>query len=263
MMNDDDIKVVYGIYNLGEEREMARHSLGYILDDFADIKKRYISLGFHLEEFKRCKYYTDFGYLTFTDFCDENIPLDKGSISRCISVYQMFSEYDKTSNSRKMWIDDKYKDYSYSQLVEMLSFGTEVIRLIPPDMSVSKIRNLKKFVSSVKYYDSGDMIRIREYIEAGCPAPDKIKSCDVATVNVEPAYIAMSENTPLFTADKFIEDSFLKELFTKIQLVLSTLCLDVDDFERKGRKLLFKDLDNNEYSIIFQIHKKNEVKKEG
>lgn len=261
MMNDNDIKVVYGIYNLGEEREMARHSLSYILNDFADIKKRYISLGFHLEEFQRYKYYTDFGYLTFIDFCAENIPLDKGSISRCISVYKKFAEYDEVSSSRKMWIDDKYKDYSYSQLVEMLLLDTKVIQLIPPDMSVLKIRNLKKFVSSVKYYDSGDMIRIREYIEAGCHAPDKIKSCDVATV--APAYIAVSENTPLFPADEFAGDSFLEELFTRIQSVLAVLSLDVYSFERKGRKLLFKDLDNNEYSIVFQMHKKNEVKKEG
>lgn len=193
-MNDIELNVKYGMYSLCEEREMAWHSLGYIMNDFADIKKRYISLGFHLDEFQRCKYYEDFGYLTFVDFCAENIPLDKGSISRCISVYQTFSEYDKISSSRKMWVDEKYKDYSYSQLVEMLPLNFQVRELVPPDMSVAKIRNLKKFTSSVKYYDSGDMIRIREYIEAGCPASDKIKSCDVATLEsaatVEPAYIA-------------------------------------------------------------------------
>lgn len=34
-----DINVQYGLYNLQEEREQARWSLGYILDDFADMKR--------------------------------------------------------------------------------------------------------------------------------------------------------------------------------------------------------------------------------
>ena len=78
--------IIYGMFNLCEEREMARASFGYIMSDFHDIKSRYIALGFHLDEFRRMQYYKDFGYVTFESFCEKNVPLDKGAISRCIGV---------------------------------------------------------------------------------------------------------------------------------------------------------------------------------
>ncbi len=142
---EKELSVVYGMYNLREEREQARWSLGYIMDDFADIKKRYVSLGFHLNEFKRCEYYKDFGYVTFEEFCTANIPLDKGSISRCISVFENFAAVDTNAGykSRKMWLDDRYKEYSYSQLVEMVSLSSPVQTLIPSDMTVAKIREVE------------------------------------------------------------------------------------------------------------------------
>lgn len=81
-------KVKYGLYNFGECSEAAKGSLRYILSDISGIKKYYVRLGFHLQEFKSCMYYRDFGYSSFEEFCDANLSLDKGAISRCISVWQ-------------------------------------------------------------------------------------------------------------------------------------------------------------------------------
>ena len=43
-----------------------------------------------------------------------------------------------------MWLDDKYKQYSYSQLREMLSMSEENRKQVNPDMSIEQIRELKK-----------------------------------------------------------------------------------------------------------------------
>lgn len=128
--------------------ENARSSLGYILEDFSDIKKRYISLGFHLNEFKNCQYYKEFGFFSFEDFCNDLLPLDKGAISRCINVWKEFCAKDNKSGyiSRKMWIDDKYQEFSYSQLSEMLPLNDKRRKMVKPDMTVKQIRELKKKV---------------------------------------------------------------------------------------------------------------------
>lgn len=139
---ESDLEVKYGMIHFREEREMARSSLRYILHDMNDIRTSYIRLGFHLEEFRRCGYYYDFGYPTLEEFCGVNLGLDKSAISRCINVFKEFSACEK--GTHKMWIDDKYKDYSYSQLCEMLNMDEEQRKQVIPDMTIKQIREVKK-----------------------------------------------------------------------------------------------------------------------
>jgi len=137
-----DIK--YGMYGLNEERELARTSVKYIYADLCDLQRHYIRLGFHLHEFCRCGYYKDFGYLTFEEFCAHNIGLDKGSISRCMNVYLRFAKKEEGKFIPGMFIDDRYADYSYSQLCEMLPLREDELKDIKPDMTVKQIREYKK-----------------------------------------------------------------------------------------------------------------------
>ena len=142
---ESDLVVKYGMIDFGEEREAARSSLKYILSDVNDIRKSYIRLGFHLNEFDRLGYYRDFGYASLTEFCDANLGLDKSAVSRCISVFKEFAKVnDNICHSRTMFLDDKYEEYSYSQLCEMVSMTEEQRRLVKPEMSVKQIRELKK-----------------------------------------------------------------------------------------------------------------------
>lgn len=144
---EKDIPVKYGMYNLCEEREAARGSLKYILSDFADIKRTYFTLGFHLDEFIRCEYYKDFGYLSFKDFAVENIPLDYSSVNRCINVFNMTCQRREDNGGvggvKTMFMKDEYKDYSYSQLVEMVSMNSSQRKQVNSSMSVRQIRDVK------------------------------------------------------------------------------------------------------------------------
>lgn len=140
MFMDVDLenKVKYGLFNFGGCREAAKGSLQYILSDISDIKKYYVRLGFHLEEFKRCEYYHDFGYGTFEEFCEANLSLDKSAIGRCISVWRNFSD------DGKMFLKEEYEDYNYSQLCEMIALDDTSRKHILPSMSVQEIRNYKR-----------------------------------------------------------------------------------------------------------------------
>lgn len=117
-------------------------SLGYILNDIKNIKNSYIRLGFHLDEFKRFYYYHQFGYDSLEEFAEAKLGLDKSALSRCLGVFYHFSYCQ--DGCHKLWLDEKWKDYSYSQLCEMLPLNEEQRKEISPDMTVKEIRDFKK-----------------------------------------------------------------------------------------------------------------------
>lgn len=147
---ESDLEIKYGPVRYGtldsKPRELALASVKYILTDLNDIRKRYIMLGFHLKEFSRMLYYRDFGYTTMYEFCDANLGMDKSAVSRCISVFEAFSLVE--GHTHKMQLDDKYKEYSYSQLCEMVSMSDEERKQIKSDMTIKQIREKKKEFSA-------------------------------------------------------------------------------------------------------------------
>ena len=156
LTSEKDIDVKYGMIDFGPEREMARASLKYIYTDMCNIKQSYFKLGFHLNEFKECKYYEDFGYASFEEFCEHNFDLDKSAISRCINVFLMTtSQGEETyyagtiSKGCASQMSDKYKDYSYSQLCEMLPLDDKQREQVKPDMTIKQIREMKNQISDI------------------------------------------------------------------------------------------------------------------
>lgn len=149
---DSDIEVVYGKHaSKKRPREEAFGSLKYLYTDLTDIRKYYIRLGFHLQEFKNCEYYKDFGYLTLEEFCDVNLSMDKGAVSRCINVYKQFNassdvtyHYGNKTVGCAMDLSERWKDYSYTQLCEMLPLSEVEREKVRPDMTVKQIREYKK-----------------------------------------------------------------------------------------------------------------------
>ena len=136
--------IVFGADYCGDEvNELAVASFNYVKQDIADVKKRYISLGFHLHEMELCGYHEELGYDNFYECIEKNFHMDKSAVSRVISVWNEFCSKDD-ADSRKMWIDDRYEKYSYSQLVEMLPLKEQERRRVTSDMTVSQIRNYKK-----------------------------------------------------------------------------------------------------------------------
>lgn len=131
-------------YAPDEVGELAIASVGYIMNDMQDIGKGYVRLGFHLNEMEASRYYEDLGYTDFYECVQKNFHMDKSAVSRCIAVWKEFSEFDDKAGSRKMWLDERYADYSYSQLVEMLPLKPEQRRRVRSDMTVAQIREFKR-----------------------------------------------------------------------------------------------------------------------
>ncbi len=140
--------VVYGMINYGnvELSDGAKGAYAYIQDDIQDIKKRYITLGFHLAEFDRNEYYKEYGFSSLQDFVASNFGIEKSALSHILSVYYRFADSDNglTGKIYKNWINDKYKEYTYSQLCEMVKLKDSELEHISPKMSVRDIREYKK-----------------------------------------------------------------------------------------------------------------------
>ena len=149
MTKESDLEVVYGMLNLREERELARSSVKYILTDMSDIRRCFIRLGFHLYEFDKLKYYEDFGYSSIAEFAEKNLGLSKSQVSIYKNIYLEFGDNDGHSAVPKMWLADKYKEYSYSQLREMLPMNKNQRKQVKPDMTIEQIRAIKKSKSEV------------------------------------------------------------------------------------------------------------------
>lgn len=144
----EDVKtglpIVYGLFNFGPVTDAALHSLKYIYSDIQDLKDRYIKLGFHLWEFEHKEYFKDFGYDSFKDFCEKNIPLDNSNISKCIKVWYRFCK--KNGSTPTMFLKDDFIDYHYSQLQEMVTMEESELKLCNPKLTVKQIRDIKKTV---------------------------------------------------------------------------------------------------------------------
>lgn len=182
--NEKDLDIRYGLIDFGPEREAARTSVKYILTDMNDIRKSYIRLGFHLSEFERYEYYKDFGYATLQEFCDANIGLDKSAVSRCIGVFRKFnaslnSRYTggaKTTGSA-MELGSCWKEFSYSQLCEMLTMDDKTLELVKPEMTIKQIRELKKKNVSRK---KDDVSRVATSQQDGTLDIKEFNSCSIA-----------------------------------------------------------------------------------
>lgn len=151
---EDDLNIVYGPckdYIKDEISELTLASVKYMFSDLTDIRKFYLRLGFHLVEFYNMCGYMDFGFNTLYDFCEANLGLDKGAVSRCMNVYWEFNAKNDVkrignyeSHGSAMDLSERWKDYSYTQLCEMLPLTEDQRKKVTPDMTIKQIREYKK-----------------------------------------------------------------------------------------------------------------------
>ena len=113
-----------------------------IRNDYNDIRSQYIALGYKLDEFKTNGYYKTFGFDSFEGFVEANFHIEKSALSRCLNVFYEFSA--RKGAAHQPVIDAAFEDYNYSQLSELVSMAPADRKLVSADMSVSKIRDLKK-----------------------------------------------------------------------------------------------------------------------
>ena len=105
-----------------------------------DIKDGFVIVGCYLRIIREDRLWEKY-YSSFREFLEANYEKDKSWASRCISLYEQFGKEVRPGELPEL--AEPYRDYSASQLIEMVSMTEEQRQQVTPDMPVRQIRGMK------------------------------------------------------------------------------------------------------------------------
>lgn len=111
----------------------------FIRSNLQSAVRSVIATGFYLKHIRDNELYLEAGYKNINEYAMDKFGLSASATSRYITRNAKFS---KGGNSP--FIDDKFKDFSKSQLQEMLGMSDEQLEQVTPDMTVREIRSLAR-----------------------------------------------------------------------------------------------------------------------
>lgn len=150
---------------LEEVRDKLRLCLKDIKAAISQIGNSKIYLGFKLIDLYKSKDYAADPFLlsdrldlrgrqkglgdvfAFFSYCEKYFDLDKSQVSRYMNVADEFG--DMAANGVK----SEWKDYSYSQLVELLPLSSEQRKEVKPDWTIKRIREYKQNLVATSQQD--------------------------------------------------------------------------------------------------------------
>lgn len=124
------------------DRDMAKEFEEKILADLRSEKDRRFELGVHLIELFDSRAYVVIsrgqGHAQyFWQFCEERLNMGKSQVSRYMNVVAEFGDGHKG-------LHKKWRDFSWSVLVELLPLAPEAREFFTPDMTCDKVRKIKR-----------------------------------------------------------------------------------------------------------------------
>ena len=138
-----------------------------------NVTSNFLEIGFRLYECERYKYYSEAGSDSVCDYALSELGFKKSSTRNFIRVYERFCDHDIVKNAFKSEkyeiargnyiILQQYKNFSYSQLTELLSLSDPQIEAIAPapEDTVKDIRSKKQ-----EFYESAEKWLHDSIIEA-------------------------------------------------------------------------------------------------
>jgi len=109
-----------------------------IKSDMTNMARTCVSIGFHLKAVRDRELYREGGYENLWDYAADQFGLSLSSASRYISMNDQFSVGGNTPQLQKA-----YRNFSKSQLQEMITMSDEQKALVTEDMTVRDIRKIK------------------------------------------------------------------------------------------------------------------------
>lgn len=107
-------------------------------------QEAFIGMGYFFKRIKEKELFKEQGYDNMWTFAKEQFNMDESAVSRFVNLCEKFSE-----NGNSPMLDNKYKGYSKSQLIEMLAIKDEqTMEKVTPDMTIKEIREVKKGTSN-------------------------------------------------------------------------------------------------------------------
>ena len=105
-----------------------------------EVKNGFVETGYYLGLIRNERLWEKY-YSSFQEFLEANYKKDRSWASRCISLYEQFGTCP--GRGKLPELAEPYRDYSVSQLIEMVSMTEEQRQQVTPDMPVRQIRGMK------------------------------------------------------------------------------------------------------------------------
>ena len=103
-----------------------------------DSKMNFVMIGYHLRKIDVDKLYRETGHENIWDFAKDQFGLSKSSASRFMAINERFSVGGYSDR-----LAEEYKEFSVSQMSEMLPLTDEQISSIDSNATIREIRNMK------------------------------------------------------------------------------------------------------------------------
>lgn len=184
-MDDVLIQNKYGEYRPLENKKVkasdetqlvyANDFLKVVNDAIDDIKHRSYFIGFRLDEANRCKYYEALGYANIEELAEAEFGFKRST------TYGLMQAFNYAKSETPLYIENKFRGYSYTALLEMSKAKTirgrgGIERILTPKDSVSKIKEVRRYWD--KYItDNGELPDCKtadeflELVKKPAPAP--------------------------------------------------------------------------------------------
>lgn len=111
----------------------------FIRSNLQSAVRSVIATGFYLKHIRDNELYLEAGYKNVNEYAMDRFGLSASATSRYITRNTRFSR-----GGNSPLIDDRFKDFSKSQLQEMLGMSDEQLEQVTPDMTVQEIRSMAR-----------------------------------------------------------------------------------------------------------------------
>ena len=116
-----------------------------IKEAMQEAAKQFVYIGFLLWEVKEYKYYNELNYESVYEYAENELGFKRSSTKNFIAICETFCRRDQHYKELPtMFLEDRWSDYQYSQLTEMLAMSPAQRQETKPNMSVRQLRDIKK-----------------------------------------------------------------------------------------------------------------------
>ncbi len=127
-------------------------SLDIIRDELHRTRRSFVKIGWYLKHIKDEEMFKTDGYADIFELALDKFNISQPTANRFMNICKEFSV-----NHDSPELDEKFVDYSVSQLFEMLPMDEEKREQITPDMTVKQIRDMKGDTQKKNEPDDGEI----------------------------------------------------------------------------------------------------------
>ncbi len=157
--------VAYSLAEPEKKQNSFELDIAAIKKYLVDIANTYLLIAYRLYEVDVNKSYKGNGYKNIFEACEKELGFKKSTVYNLLRVVKIYGRDDETGDITYQALS-RSGDYSYAQLVEMLSMTSIQRSLVTPNTTVKEMRKIKQAEKTKKFQTSGKIETAAEPVKA-------------------------------------------------------------------------------------------------